>query len=389
MGKVMRALGLMSGTSMDGIDVALIQTDGDTVISRGASMTFPYSVETRARLAQGLIDAREIGEREERPGVLEALEAEITELHAAAVNAYRRRQGIGRADIDVVGFHGHTVLHRPPGVVIETGSDGVPFEVTVPGLTVQIGSGIGLSDLTSLDVVHDMRAADVAAGGHGAPLVPVYHRALAAALPQRPVAFVNIGGVSNVTVIDADGATVAFDTGPGNALLDDWVARHGAGAFDADGALAATGRVDEGVLRAYLSDPYFGTLPPKSLDRNTFDCELVSGLSAPDGAATLTAVTACAIARAREHLHQEPELWVVSGGGRRNATLMAMLASHVQNAVVPAEAVGLSGDGLEAEAWAFLAVRSLKGLPLSYPQTTGVPHPTTGGVLTRAPRGSA
>lgn len=388
MSKVMRALGLMSGTSMDGIDVALIQTDGDKIVSRGPSMTFPYSPETRARLAAGMIEARGITERAERPGTLAALEAEITELHAAAVNAFRRKQGIGRADIDVVGFHGHTVLHRPPMVVIETGPDGVPFEVTEPGLTVQLGSGIGLSDLTALDVVHDLRAADVEAGGHGAPLVPVYHRALAAHLPQRPVVFVNIGGVANVTVVDREGEITAFDCGPGNALIDDWMAKHTGVVLDVDGATAAAGGINQDVLRAYLSHPFFSALPPKSLDRNAFDAGLIEGMSVADGAATLTAFTASAIARAREHMHEEPELWVVAGGGRRNATLMAMIAARVQNAVVPAEAAGLSGDSLEAEAWAYLAVRSVKGLPLTFPGTTGVPMPTTGGVLTRAPRGA-
>lgn len=388
MSKVMRALGLMSGTSMDGIDVALIQTDGDKIVSRGPSMTFPYSPETRARLAAGMIEAKGITERAERPGSLAALEAEVTELHAAAVNAFRRKQGIGRADIDVVGFHGHTVLHRPAMVVIETGPDGVPFEVTEPGLTVQLGSGIGLSDLTALDVVHDLRAADVAAGGHGAPLVPVYHAALAAHLPQRPVVFVNIGGVANVTVVDREGEITAFDCGPGNALIDDWMVKHTGAALDVDGATAATGQVNEDVLRACLSHPFFSALPPKSLDRNAFDAALIEGMSVADGAATLTAFTACAIARAREHMHEEPELWVIAGGGRRNATLMGMIASRVQNAVVPAEAAGLCGDSLEAEAWAYLAVRSVKDLPITFPGTTGVPVPTTGGVLTRAPRGA-
>jgi anhydro-N-acetylmuramic acid kinase len=389
MSKVMRALGLMSGTSMDGIDVALIQTDGEKIVSRGPSMTFPYSPETRARLAAGLVEARGITDRAERPGSLAALEVEITELHAAAVNAFRRKQGIGRADIDVVGFHGHTVLHRPPMVVIETGPDGVPFEVTEPGLTVQLGSGVGLSDLTALDVVHDLRAADVAAGGHGAPMVPVYHRALAAHLPQRPVAFVNIGGVANVTVVDREGEIMAFDCGPGNALIDDWMVKHTGAMFDADGAMAASGKVDEAALRACLSHGFFSALPPKSLDRNAFDAGPMEGMSVADGAATLTAFTACAIARAREHMREEPELWVVAGGGRRNATLMGMIASRVQNAVVPAEAAGLSGDSLEAEAWAYLAVRSLKGLPISFPGTTGVPAPATGGALTRAPRGAS
>ena len=386
MGKVMRALGLMSGTSMDGIDVALIETDGEDVVKRGPSMTFPYSPETRSRLAAGLVDARAMTDRVERPGSLAALETEITELHAAAVNAFRRKQGIGRADIDVVGFHGHTVLHRPAAVTITTSPQGVPYEVAVSGLTVQLGSGMGLADLTALDVVHDMRAADVAAGGQGAPLVPVYHRALAAGLPQRPLAVVNIGGVANITIIGHDGEIGAFDTGPGNALIDDWMGNCTGAAFDADGRTAAAGKINEDVLRSLLSHLFFRALPPKSLDRNAFDSGLVEGMSVADGAATLTAFTAAAIARAREHMAQEPALWIVAGGGRKNAALMGMIAARVENAVVPAEAVGLAGDALEAEAWAYLAVRSLKGLPLTFPGTTGVSVPTTGGVFTAAPR---
>jgi anhydro-N-acetylmuramic acid kinase len=386
MGKMMRALGLMSGTSMDGIDVALIETDGEDVVKRGPSMTFPYSAETRQRLTVGLSDARTIENRVERPGNLRALEVEITELHAAAVNAFRRKQGIGRADIDVVGFHGHTVLHRPPRVSISTSEHGVPYEVAERGMTVQLGSGMGLADLIALDVVHDMRAADVEAGGQGAPLVPVYHRALAASLPQRPLAIVNIGGVANVTVIDREGDLSAFDTGPGNALVDDWMLKRMGVAFDANGQVAAAGTVNEDVLRFYLSHTFFAALPPKSLDRSAFFSDLVDWMTTQDGAATLTAFTAGAIARAREHMHEEPALWVIAGGGRKNPTLMRMIAARVENAVVPAEAVSLAGDAMEAEAWAYLAVRSLRGLPLTFPATTGVVTPTMGGVLTRAPR---
>jgi anhydro-N-acetylmuramic acid kinase len=386
MGKVMRALGLMSGTSMDGIDVALLDTDGEAAVTRGPAMTFPYSNETRERITQGLVEARELTHREARPGCLAALEAEITELHAAAVNAFRRKHGIGRAEIDVVGFHGQTVLHRAPTRTVAKTPAGVPFDVMTPGMTVQLGSGSGLADLTALDVVHDLRAADVAGGGQGAPLVPVYHRALAASLTQRPVAIVNIGGVANVTVIEADGALTAFDTGPGNALIDDWMRKKAGVACDTGGLAAGKGIVNEDVLRFCLGHSFFAELPPKSLDRNAFFWDLVEWMTLDDGAATLTAFTAGAIARAREHMRDEPALWVVAGGGRRNATLMAMLAARVENAVVPSEAVGWPGDTLEAEAWAYLAVRSRQGLPITFPGTTGVPEAMTGGVLTRAPR---
>jgi anhydro-N-acetylmuramic acid kinase len=198
------------------------------------------------------------------------------------------------------------------------------------------------------------------------------------------VAVVNIGGVANVTWIGRDGALVAFDTGPGNALIDDWMLRHTGNAVDTGGATAAGGRADETALEALLMSPYFGRLPPKSLDRNAFAIDPVARLSVADGAATLTAFTAAAIARARAHFPEEPALWVICGGGRRNRSLMTMLAGRVESAVVPAEAAGFDGDAVEAEAWAYLAVRSLRGLPITFPGTTGVAAPITGGVLARA-----
>jgi anhydro-N-acetylmuramic acid kinase len=209
---------------------------------------------------------------------------------------------------------------------------------------------------------------------------------MAARLPERPVAVVNIGGVANVTWIGRDGTLIAFDTGPGNALIDDWMLRHTGSAVDAGGATAAGGKVDEDALNALLMHPYFGRLPPKSLDRNAFSADPVRHLPPADGAATLTAFTAAGIARARAHFPQEPALWVICGGGRRNRTLMAMLAADVESAVVPAEAAGFDGDAVEAEAWAYLAVRSLKGLALTFPGTTGVVAPMSGGVLARADR---
>jgi anhydro-N-acetylmuramic acid kinase len=236
-------------------------------------------------------------------------------------------------------------------------------------------------------VVYDLRAADVEAGGQGAPLVPVYHRAMAARLPERPVAVVNIGGVANVTWIGANGALIAFDTGPGNALIDDWMLRHTGRAVDADGTMAASGQVDEEVLNQLLMSPYFGRLPPKSLDRNAFNSDPVRSLPVADGAATLTAFTAASIGRARAHFPEEPSLWVICGGGRRNRVLMSMIAANVESAVVPAETAGFDGDAVEAEAWAYLAVRSLRGLPITFPGTTGVAAPISGGVLARACRG--
>ncbi len=365
----LRALGLMSGTSLDGIDVALLETDGDGDVLRGPAMTFPYSAEVRRKLVTALADARLIRRREERPGRLAEIEDELTELAAAAVSAFLRRQGVARASLDVIGYHGQTVLHRSA-----RGATG-------GGLTVQLGRGPLLAELTGVRVVYDLRAADMVAGGEGAPLVPVYHRALAAALPQRPLAVVNIGGVANVTWIGRDGNLIAFDTGPGNALIDDWMMRHTKVPCDTDGAAAARGRVDGGVLRMLLAHSYFGRPPPKSLDRGAFTLELLDGLAVDDGAATLTAFTVETIARARELMPEQPALWIVCGGGRRNRAIMSALAGRVENAVVPAEAAGFDGDAIEAEAWAYLAVRSLKGLPITFPGTTGAPAPTTGGLV--------
>lgn len=371
MGKPMRALGLMSGTSFDGIDVALVTTDGENHVERGPAMTFPYNAETRVLLRAAIEDAKGLTRRDERPGALPHAERELTEQHAAAVSGFLRKQGIARETIDVIGFHGQTVLHRPGA------SNGV---------TVQLGLGHVLAELTRLPVVFDMRAADVANGGQGAPLVPVYHRALVGKLPQRPVAVVNIGGVANVTFVgEFEEQLLAFDTGPGNALIDDVVHAATGATCDEGGVLAAQGRVQEDVLTAFLSDPYFHEVPPKSLDRNAFDKGLGAQLDLKDAVATLTAFTAASIARARAHMREAPLLWIVCGGGRKNRTLMRMIAERVENAVVPAEAVGLDGDSLEAEAWGYLAVRSLRGLPITFPLTTGVPAPTCGGVHVNPP----
>jgi anhydro-N-acetylmuramic acid kinase len=390
MTEMLRAVGLMSGTSLDGIDVAMIETDGEDRVVRGPSATFAYAPDFRRRLAQAIDDARGMTDRTARPGCLAAVERELTERHAAAVGRFLAEQGMAPADVAVIGFHGQTVLHRaataPPASSGDTNSvsDGPPAAAEATAtLTVQLGDGNRLAALTGVDVVWDLRAADTAAGGQGAPLVPVYHRAMAARLPQRPVAVVNIGGVANITWIGHDGALIAFDTGPGNALLDDWMLRHTGTAVDVEGATAATGAVDETALNALLLNPYFGRLPPKSLDRNAFAIDPVLPLAVADGAATLTAFTAAGIARAREHLPEQPRLWVICGGGRRNRTLMAMLAAHVESAVVPAEAVAFDGDAVEAEAWAYLAVRALRRLPITFPGTTGVAAPTVGGVLAR------
>jgi anhydro-N-acetylmuramic acid kinase len=363
--KLTRALGLMSGTSLDGIDVALVETDGEDIVRRGPFLSVPYDEAQRELLRQALQQAVSLRERHVPPGPLAEAEQALTRWHATAVQAWSEKVKVSLSNIDIIGFHGQTVLHRPE-----------------KRLTVQLGDGGRLADMLRVPVVHDMRAADVAAGGQGAPLVPVYHRALAASIAERPVAFVNIGGVANVTWIGGDGEMLAFDTGPGNALIDDWMKAQTGVPVDRDGQMALSGRVDEASVAQFLGDAYFERPAPKSLDRNSFAGIRLDGLSAADGAATLVAVSARAIAASRAHFPADPALWIICGGGRHNKALMQALKSLVPR-VEPAESFGFNGDAMEAEAWAYLAVRSLKGLPLSFPGTTGVPASTTGGVLVR------
>jgi anhydro-N-acetylmuramic acid kinase len=353
--KTWRALGLMSGTSLDGIDAAIVETDGEGVVTAGPATTVSYDTTLRERLRRAL------GAR----GPVKAVERDMTLAHAEVVRGLLKEHGLKPADVDIIGFHGHTILHRPR-----------------EQLTWQIGDGGLLAARTGIDVVCEFRNADVAEGGEGAPLVPLFHAALAGQL-GRPIAVLNIGGVANVTWLGADGNILAFDTGPGNALIDDWMLTHTGRACDENGACAAKGRVEKAIVAQFLAHPYFQRKPPKSLDRNEFDPSAVGHLSLEDGAATLTAFTAEATGIAARHFPAPVQRCIVTGGGRRNATLMRAIAAATGVPVNSAEQVGWDGDALEAQAFGYLAVRSLKGLPLSLPTTTGVARPTPGGQLFR------
>ncbi|WP_432347788.1 anhydro-N-acetylmuramic acid kinase [Shinella yambaruensis] len=370
------AIGLMSGTSLDGIDVALLRTDGEAVVERGPFLARPYDATFRRRLQGALETAKTIGKRDERPGELAKIERALTLRHGEAVRAFLEENGLAASDIDVIGFHGQTVLHRPDA-----------------GLTVQLGDGGLLARETGIDVVYDMRANDMAHGGQGAPLIPAYHAALAAGLSGatgKAVVFVNIGGISNITFIGAGGAIVAYDSGPGNTLIDQWVEAHAGIPYDQGGMIASEGRVDPGLAERYLGHAFFTDPVRRSLDRNDFRPPEGPDASLEDGARTLAHVTAAAILRSARHLPERPKLYVVCGGGRLNRVIMGDLAALAETEgaeVVTAEAVGLDGDSMEAEAWAYLAVRSLRGLPLTFPGTTGVTAPVTGGLLQKhAPR---
>ncbi|NKB22333.1 MAG: anhydro-N-acetylmuramic acid kinase [Alphaproteobacteria bacterium] len=358
MTKPLLALGLMSGTSLDGIDAALVRTDGGSIVEPGAHVSISYKDDFR-ELLRSMLGGH---------GPVEETERKLTELHADAVRSLIAEAGIQRSDVDLIGFHGHTVLHDP-----------------AQSRTWQIGDGALLAKETGIDVVCDFRSNDVEQGGQGAPLVPIYHLALAAGL-KTPLAVLNIGGVANVTYLDdEEKSLVAFDTGPGGALVDDWVNRKLGKPYDDGGIIAAAGAISETVLMQLFGSAYFDRSPPKSLDRDEFDTRAVQRLSSEDGAATLTAFTLKSIVRAVDHLPMRPERWLVTGGGRNNTFLMAQLRRDLSVPVDPVESVGWQGDALEAQAFAYLAVRSRQGLPLTFPGTTGVSEPLSGGVYYSKP----
>ncbi len=353
-------IGLMSGTSLDGIDAALLKSDGEKVLAFGPRLTLDYDDDFREALRATL------GGKEP----VQAVERALTLRHAEAVAQLIAKAGIERSEVALLGFHGHTIFHAPD-----------------QGRTWQIGDAALLAQETGIDVVADFRSRDVSLGGQGAPFAPLFHAALSRDL-EKPLAVLNIGGVANVTWIaksdadDVESNLLACDTGPGNALINDWVERHTGQAMDEGGMLAKVGKVNKAALDAMLDHDYFALALPKSLDRDDFDPSPVEGLSLEDGAATLTAFTSSAVARVVPQLPQAPGRWLVTGGGRHNPTLMDMLSDELGVPVEPVEAVAWDGDALEAQAFAYLAVRSRLGLPLSLPGTTGVKQATTGGVFT-------
>jgi anhydro-N-acetylmuramic acid kinase len=356
-----RAVGTMSGTSLDGVDAAVVVTDGVTVEGFEQSDYRPYTEDERAVIRAAL------GRWPGDPGVREATEV-VETAHAELLSRFDA--------VDLVGFHGQTLAHEPRGRG-----------------THQIGDGDVMAGVLDLPVIWDFSSNDVRLGGLGAPLVPFYHFALAKRLGAvGPLVFLNLGGVGNITWIDptkdrpeAPGALLAFDTGPANAPINDLMQARRGLAEDQDGALAATGTVHQDIVAAFLRDPWFRRVPPKSLDRDAFRGlqVAVAELIDADAAATLTACAAAAVAAALEHLPRPPEGMLVAGGGRHNATLMAMLRARMPFPVLPVEDADLDGDMLEAQAFAFLAVRVLRGLPTSCPGTTGVAAAVGGGRISR------
>ena len=363
-GQPVWALGAMSGTSLDGVDAALVLTDGDRIEAFGETRYRPYSASEQAVLRAAL-------GRWPGPGLDQAL-AVVQDAHAEALSGF--------ATAETVGFHGQTLAHDPAGRG-----------------THQLGDGDDLAQRLGRPVVWDFRSADVALGGQGAPLAPFFHWACAQWIgAQQPLCFLNLGGVGNLTWVDpaspkpeAPGALLAFDTGPANAPINDLVAERLGQSCDRDGALARKGRVEEGALELFLAEGFFHKMPPKSLDRDDFSLmlDLVRELSDADAAATMTAMAAAAVMQGMEHCPRPPQRVLVTGGGRHNPVMMRMLAAGLDCPVAPVEDVGLDGDMLEAQAFAYLAVRVARGLSTSAPGTTGVATPVGGGQISRPDAG--
>lgn len=366
----LRIIGLMSGTSMDGVDAAFVETDGESRLIFGPSSFTPYGDEDRQVLRAALERAASV-RLLELDGPIALASQLITRRHAEAVESFMSDHGLTARSVDAVGFHGQTVLHLPE-----------------QGVSLQIGDGQALADRLGISVVYDFRSADVQAGGQGAPIAPVFHRALVEASGLvKPIAFLNIGGVANVTYIPERGDPIACDTGPGNALMDDLILARTGVAFDCDGAIASRGRVDAGALARLLDHPYFSRPAPKSLDRNEFSSAPVASASLEDALATLAAFTAECVALTLRGIGPAPTCLVVGGGGARNGALLAELGRRTGVPVQAADALGWSADAIEAQAFAYLAARSLRGLPLTFPKTTGAPRPLPGGSLARPKRG--
>lgn len=367
----MLVLGFMTGTSLDAVDMAVLETDGVTIQAFGPAGERKIGDAFRDVLIETTKQALAWDRETPQPAIFRHTAEMIAEEHFAAAEGFLQAHDLSWPDLDLIGMHGQTVLHERP-------RDGRC------GRTVQLGDAETLARLTGRPVAHDFRSADIAAGGEGAPITPAYHvaRARASGLAP-PLAVLNVGGVANVTFWAGEDRFTAFDTGPGNGMLDLLMQSRRAGRYDAGGNYASVGRVDEGVLRALLAHPYFDAPPPKSLDRFDFSLEPLEPLQLEDAAATLVAFTAEAAKLALVHAPAEPAEVIVTGGGRHNPEIMKALSERLPTPVRPAEDHSWRGDSIEAEAIAFLAARVQRGLPITWPSTTGVAAPLAGGRIIR------
>jgi anhydro-N-acetylmuramic acid kinase len=350
-------IGLMSGTSLDGVDGAILRTDGQQHIETLDFISLEYPDALRAKLRLCL------GERDTNQDFIQDAAHDMTLFHAEITRTLMARNDMV---IDAIGFHGQTIYHAPGD-----------------GITLQIGDAALLAAETGLDVVHDFRSADVKHGGEGAPLLPLYHRAIA--LKEKlalPITFLNIGGVSNITQINGidDSEIFACDTGPGNALIDDYVLKATENKYDTGGIIAKSGEIDEACIDKWLATPYFQRQAPKSLDRDAWDIHAIDALNTADAVATLSAFTVRSIAH---HIETTQSVYVC-GGGRHNQFIMEQLATALNCPVLPIEALHYDGDAIEAQGFAYLAARALQGLPISLPTTTGTKQGTLSGAIIRS-----
>lgn len=361
------AIGLMSGTSLDGIDAALIKSDGETTERFGQAFHMDYSSDMRSRLKTALSEAKTEKKPTDKNSLINETEQVLSDLHYVVVRELLELNALKPGDIDVVGFHGQTLLHGPD-----------------QGWTWQIGSGERLAARLGITVVNDLRRYDVEHGGQGAPLAPVYHQSILKGKGKEyPAALINIGGVSNITWVGSEktGDMVAFDAGPGNALLDDWVREKTELPYDIDGMISIKGKADQEMVNRWMENDYFNLSPPKSLDRDDFDVSEVSALSLEDGAASLCAFTVATIKAGAEKCPVRVKNWYVCGGGAHNPVIMKMLKYALDGDVNTVRSLGFDGDYIEAEAFAYLAVRKLYDLPITFPGTTGISEPSSGGVI--------
>ena len=365
----MKIVGLMSGTSLDGVDAALLEADGETIARFGAGLETPFLEPERDVLQQAVRAALQWRFNGPEPEIFQSAEIVLTQTHARAVRSVCKQERIKPSELDLVGFHGQTVVHVPP----------VDGQL---GRTCQIGNGQALANELNCPVAYDFRSHDMENGGQGAPLAPIYHQLLvqSSGLP-RPLGVLNIGGVANLTLLNRDGTIQAFDTGPGNGLMDAWTLEKTGNSMDANGELAARGRVHDQTLADLLAHPHFKIQGPKSLDRWDFSLDHARNLSVEDGLATLSAFTAMAISDGFKWVNEPPQMLVAAGGGRKNTELLRRIAEVCAVPVLTAEQVGWRGDLIEAEAFAVLAARCLNAQPISFPGTTGVATPLTGGQL--------
>lgn len=361
--KVYTALGLMSGTSLDGIDVALVRTDGHNFTELLGFESYPYSDTEREGVRQAF------GCRYANDMTKEA-ENIVTNTHINAIQNFLKN----RSEMpDLIGFHGQTILHDPS-----------------QRFTWQIGDAGALARAVNIDVVGDMRMADVKAGGQGAPLLPLCHQAFSTTI-EKPIAILNLGGVGNITWLGSDSTDdiLAYDTGPANALIDDVVKARTGRSYDSDGRLAIAGKLNNKILKKWLTHEYFNKPAPKSLDRNEWDVSDIEKLSLEDAVATLAEFTVRSVVTSILKLPGQPRALYVAGGGRLNKYMMVRLKEMLGFPVGPVEDIGWNGDALEAQGFAYLAVRSVLGLPLTLPATTGVSEPITGGALYKGSSNSA